>query len=158
MIKKRFKHPLLPSEWQHWKIQTLEKLWTGCYLSSYKTPRMCFSSQDSISSFPRWGKQSEFTRTEPGRIWLVSWWIQVCVCASLCVCSSVCYLLRSSSSWSWYSVNSLWNRRFSPMTGKTSRSNSRLRSPWKHRKQWQQLAARASFGSLICKTKQNRTT
>lgn len=80
----------------------------------------------------RWGKQSGFPKT--GSVLDKPYWFKgdsKRVCVSLCVQSTVCYLLRSSSSWSWYSVNSLWNRRFSPMTGKTSRSRSRFRRPWK---------------------------
>lgn len=85
----------------------------------------------------RWGKQSGFTGT--GSVLDKPYWFKgdsKRVCVSLCVRSTVCYLLRSSSSWSWYSVNSLWNRKFSPMTGKTSRSRSRFRRPCKQTREF----------------------
>lgn len=41
-----------------------------------------------------------------------------------------CYLLPSSSSWSWYSVKSLWKCKFCPMTGSSSLKRSLFRRPW----------------------------
>lgn len=79
--------------------------------------RAAFQVEESSQSLP------ELSRGKP------NCFKSVCVCVSFCLRSSACYLLRSNSSWSWYSVNSLWNRRFSPMTGKTSRSSSRLCRP-----------------------------
>lgn len=101
------------------------------------------------------GKESEFNGT--GSIldkpnWFADHPERVHV--SLCVRSTVCYLLRSSSSWSWYSVNSLWNRRFSPTTGKTSRSRSRFRRPWRQTKDriWfiKQQTAKISCTGAYC--------